>query len=116
MIQKCPEGICALDAVWPDSLLCPASIIDCMVGLNGGDHPQPRIAGKILGGQVLRMLDPPTAVALSIGFLDLLKHIESHGDGAIADGMYAELQSRRIRALQPLPHGRRRMHLVTQQS
>src|SRR5262249_7665099 len=81
VVEKSAKRIGALDAVWTDSLLRPAAVVDRVIGLHGSDDAQPRVADKILGGHVLRVLDAPAAVALAAGFFNLLKDIENHGNG-----------------------------------
>src|SRR5205807_9581927 len=105
IFKESPKCISALDAVGANAVLGPAAIINSMIRLNGSNHSQTGIADKVLGSQMLRMLNSPAAVVFAVALFNLLKHIQRHGDCPVPYGVNAELQSSRIRAFESLQHG-----------
>ena len=112
VIKKSAEGIGAAGAVVPNAALSPAAVVDGMIRLHRRDHVQLREAVEVLGRHVLRVLDPPAAIAAAVFFFDLRVDIENRRNSRVANGVGADLQSRRICPHHAIAHQRNRMHLV----
>ena len=115
MVQKSAKRVGAAGAVVADPLLGPASVINGMVGLHGGDYVQLGEAVEILGGHVLRVLDAEAAVAVAVGFLDFGVQVEDDRDALVADGVGANLQSGGVGPHHAVAHQRDGLHFVGEQ-
>ena len=71
VIEKRAKRVGAAGAVMSDAALGPASVVDRVIGLHGGDHVQLREAVEIFGRHVLRVLDAEAAIGLAVRFHDV---------------------------------------------
>jgi hypothetical protein len=116
MLEEGAEGVGAAGAVGADPVRGPATVVDRVVRLHRGDHPERREAVEVLRRHVLRVLDPQAAVGGAVRFLDLFVQVEHGRDPLVADGMHADLQAGGVGAHQPFAHRGDRVHLVRQQA
>ena len=70
MVEKHAKGVSPARSIVTDPALSPATIVNRVVGLHGGDDMKLSKAIEVGGGHVLRMLDPPTAIRGTVGFFD----------------------------------------------
>ena len=95
------ERVGGLDAYGADIALCPAPVIDCVIGLHARNDAELREARDVLGPQVLSMLDAKTPVARTVAAGDTLEDVEELFVGTIPDGMDNDVQSGRVRTRDP---------------
>ena len=84
----------------------PAAIVDSVVRLHAGDDAQLAEARKVLRPHVLGVLDAK-AMRGRVGATQALVYVENFRDGAIADGVNADLDLRLVGAARQGFHLRR---------
>src|SRR2546430_2479881 len=93
LVQQRPPGITPLDALGPQSSLGPTTVIDCMIGLHRGNNAKRRETCRVLGPQMLDVLDTKTMIAGPVLPFRPLEQIKHGMNRAIADRMHRNLRS-----------------------
>ena len=106
-VQEGAEGIRSLDALRPDPLLGPSTVVRGVVRLHGRDHTLVREALDGLGREVLGVLDTEAPVALAVHRRRLAIDVQHPVVGPVADGVDHDLETRGVRSLDPLAQARR---------
>ena len=96
-------------ALVPQALFRPAAVVDGVIRLHAGDDAQLGEARKVLRAHVLGVFDAE-AMRGRIAAPQALVQIEDFRDGAVADGVNADLDLRLVRAARQRFHLRGRVH------
>src|ERR1039458_6718367 len=79
----------------PQALFRPAAVVNGVIRLHAGDNPQLTEAPEVLRGRVLSVLNSKV-LCWRILAPQALIHIEDFSDGAVANGVNADLKLRLV--------------------
>ena len=101
-VQKCAERIGRLAAFVTDPFLRPPSVVNGVIGLNGGDDFELAEASEVLGMHVLCVFYAKATVPRWIRLTNAVEHVQDQTVRAVSDGMDRKLKSCLVRVSRPL--------------
>src|SRR6185312_9554527 len=100
-VQQRTEGVHRLDALRPDALLRPASVVDRVVRLHRGYDAESRDPVDVATAKVLGVLDSKPAVAGPVRPGHAVVDVEEQPIGPLPDGMHRYLKPGRVGRADP---------------
>ena len=103
-VEQAAEGVGGPDALGPNPLFHPASVVDHMVRLHRGDHPTLAERRDVLGAEVLGVLHPETAVPRTVRAGHAVVDAQENRIRPVADRVDRDLETSRVGAPDPHAH------------